>query len=158
VAAGLLPSRVWLADELERKFQKWLPQGISQPRIHLEQDRLVIACKVRRGALAGVASTEVGVWVTEDHRLALSIDALRAGLIPLPASDMFEPVVRRLQRDGQRIEWGNSQGKDVLVLDLFSESGDRQAEDQPVRQLDSVEVLPGKLRVRGRQVDQPAVR
>lgn len=147
----------WLADELERKYRAWLPSGISQPRVHLEDGRLLIACRVQLEYFSGVASTSASLFVTDDHRLAIWLESLRAGLIPLPFADLLEPTVARIQRDGTRIEWGNARGHDVLLVDLFATpDADRPGTNTETRELRTVEILPGRLKVSGIRRERPA--
>jgi hypothetical protein len=143
----------WLADEWERKYRQLLPPGFSRPRLHLAPDGAEAACQVDLGPLHLVANGAVRVFPTEDDRLAIAVDALRVGRVPLPATDLLEPLVSRLQRDRRGVEWRQLDGADVLVMDPFDLADDDNRLRSPTeRRLQVVELGNKELRLKGVQV------
>ncbi|MFN0055192.1 MAG: hypothetical protein ACKV0T_23710 [Planctomycetales bacterium] len=145
----------WLADELPTKYAEWLPEGIAAPRVQFEQGALQIAFQAKRDYWSGVVSARVRAWVAGPNELALEIQSLKAGLIPIPLDDAIDSIVEEMNRQGWRLEWKQSSGKDVLVvwLDRLGSSGD---EPRPV--LEGIELLPGRLRVSGSRERPTATR
>lgn len=147
----------WLADEWERKYRQLLPAGFSRPRLRLAEEGAQAACQVEVGPLNVVANGAVRVFATEDDRLAIAIDALRVGRVPLPATDLLEPMVSRLQRDRRGVEWRQVDGVDVLVMDPFDLADDDDRKRSPTeRRLQVVELRQGELRIKGVQVPRKA--
>lgn len=143
----------WLADEWERKFRELLPPGFSRPRLHFAPDGAQAACRVDLGPLQLVANVAVRVFPTEDHRLAIADDALRVGRVPLPATDLLEPLVNQLQQDRRGVEWRQMDGVDVLVMDPFDLADDDNRQRSPTeRRLEVVELGNSELRLKGVQV------
>lgn len=143
----------WLADEWERKYRQLLPPGFSRPRLHFSPDGAQAACRVDLGPLHLVANGAVRVFPTDDHRLAIAVDALRMGRVPLPATDLLEPLVSRLQRDRRGVEWREMEGSDVLVMDPFDLADDDNRKRSPTeRRLEVVELGNSELRLKGVQV------
>jgi len=143
----------WLADEWERRYRHLLPPGFSRPRLHFAPEGVQAACQVEVGPTQAVANTAVRVFPTEDHRLGFAVDSLRMGRLPLPVTDLLEPLVNQLQKDRQLVEWRQLEGSDVLVLDPFAMAaeGDRK-QSHIEHRLEVIELGPGELRVKGRQV------
>ncbi|MFN6103234.1 MAG: hypothetical protein ACK5EA_02105 [Planctomycetaceae bacterium] len=143
----------WLADEWERKYRQLLPPGFGRPRLHFTPDGAQAACRVELGPLRFVANGSVRVFPTEDHRLAIAVDALRMGRVPLPATDLLEPLVNQLQHGRRGVEWRQMDGADVLVMDPFDLADDDNRNRSPTeRRLEVVELGSSQLRLKGVQV------
>lgn len=132
----------WLAEELHQKYPDWLPPGVAQPRVRFSEGVLSLAFQFERGRWGGVVSVEVRPWVPEPNRLALEIRSARVGLVPIPLDTFSEDLSDAFEKLGWRIQWKQSQGHDVLVVDL------QGAEDRrPLLQAVSVE--SARLRIAG---------
>lgn len=143
----------WLADEWERKYRQLLPPGFSRPRLHFAPEGAEAACQIEVGPLRFVANGAVRVFPTEDDRLAIAVDALRLGRLPLPATDLLEPLVNQLQQDRRGVEWRQMDGVDVLVMDPFDLADDDDRKRSATeRRLQVVQMGQGELRLKGVQV------
>ena len=78
----------WFAEELPTRYAGLLPEGISDPRLRIEQDGAWIAFRARRGMWSGVVNCRLKAWVAAPNELAIEIQSLRAGLIPIPVDDV----------------------------------------------------------------------
>jgi hypothetical protein len=83
-------------------------------------------------------------WVSEPNKLALEISGVKAGALPLPLDSVLKKIEGQIQSRGWRVEWRQTAGNDVLVID-FSR-GDKKRSI-----LKSVQVADGKVRVSGRK-------
>lgn len=138
----------WLAEELPVKYAGWLPPEVAFPRVKFEKDSVLLAFQGRQGMWRGVVSARVRPWVTGPNQLALEIQSLRIGLVPLPLDEVLGEFVKNMNSAGWRMQWRNSGKKDVLVVDL--DEGDlAENHDRPV--LEVVELAPNCLQISGRR-------
>jgi hypothetical protein len=113
----------WLVEELHQpKFQKLLPEGVREPRVDIEPDLVRIGFRMKYKAWDGVASALVRPWITEDGQLAVQVDGVRAGVVPVPLEDTLHQLSGQLERAGYPVSWRQSDGQDVAVIDLASAS------------------------------------
>ncbi|MBW3540807.1 MAG: hypothetical protein KY476_11090 [Planctomycetes bacterium] len=134
----------WLAEELPRHFAERLPKGVSEPRIDLEQDAIRIGARVEHGAYNGVVSLKLRAWVPEDNQLAVEIETVRAGLLPVPLDEVFDELTRRIQRAGHEVAWHQADGHDVAVIHL----NPRELKSSV---LEAVEFVEGAVKMTGRR-------
>lgn len=132
----------WLAEELPEKFADWLPPEISNPRVKFDSDVLYLAFHARDGAWEGVVSAKVGVRLAGTNQLALEIQSLRAGLVPIPPDDALSQLLQDMRKLGWRVQWQRSSKGDVLLVDLRQDDS-----SQPT--VESIEVRPKALRISG---------
>jgi hypothetical protein len=134
----------WLADELPGKYAELLPENVSAPRIKFEKDGLRIAFRTSRGPWSGIVSGRLNVWVPSPNELAVQVQSLSAGLVPIPVDEFSGKLVEALGISGWRTEWKQSTGGDVLVVALDEAESARA---QP--RLEAVELQSGRLRISG---------
>lgn len=149
-------ANAWLAEDLPAQYSEWLPPGVSAPRVRFEKDQLQFAFHTRRGLWSGVISGKLRVWVSRPNELAFEIQSLNAGLIPIPVDDAVGDFVNEMNSAGWRLEWRSSKGGDALVLSLDQVGSEGDTPDHPV--VESVELLPGRLRVIGGRREELASR
>lgn len=137
----------WLADELPVKYPKWLPKGVVDPRVRFEQDSLRLAFRTGTGLWSKTISARLKVWVAGPNELALEIESLNAGLVPIPIDDVVSDLIDSLNKEGWRIEWREAHGRDVLVVALGTEPSEGDDPRQAV--VESVELDRGRLSVTG---------
>lgn len=138
----------WLADELPARFAEWLPETIEEPRVKFVPDGIWIAFRTKRGAWSGVLSSKARVWVAGPNSLAIEIESVNAGLLPIPVDEALGTIVRDLNEQGWRAEWKQSSRGDALVLSL-DEMDSSGSSERPI--LEAIELTEGKLRVSGRR-------
>lgn len=134
----------WLEDELPTKYPQWLPSEFSHPRIHCDGESLWLAGTLKRSYWQGVISCRLKPWITKTNQIALEIERVQAGQIPIPVDSLLEKLVDRARNNGWQIRWNQAGRHDVLVLHLDEKLGS----DLLIEQL-SVE--QGKIMVSGRR-------
>lgn len=135
----------WLVEELHNpKYAGLVPRSVSEPRVLLRQEQILIGFRVSQRRWDGVVSLRLRPWVPEPNQLALEVQSVKVGLIPYPLDDLLEDISVQLAAEGIRSEWRQMDGNDVLVVHL--DRGDR--ERLPV--LEAIEVGDGEIRVSGR--------
>jgi hypothetical protein len=133
----------WLIEELHQpKYDKLLPEGVREPRVHIEPDLVRIGFRMKYKAWDGIASALVRPWITDDGKLAVQIDGVRAGVVPVPLEDTLHELSGQLEEAGYPVSWRQSEGRDVAVIDLAG------ATERPVV-LESLVVGDGVVRVIG---------
>ena len=132
----------WLAEELHRKYADAVPKGVSEPRVNLVEDSIEIGFHYRHKDWNGIVSLRLKPWVPEENQLALEIESIKAGLVPIHLDDVIKELSAKLKADSWKLEWSQSNGNDVLIVHFESEK-----EDEPV--LTGVQVDKGVVRVRG---------
>lgn len=137
----------WFIEELDGtkgKYADLLPAEATSPRVKIDGDAVLIGFRYTSSQWSGVVSLRVRPWVPEPNKLALEISGVKAGALPLPLDSVLKKIEGQIQSRGWRVEWRQTAGNDVLVID-FSR-GDKKRSI-----LKSVQVADGKVRVSGRK-------
>jgi len=108
----------WLAVDLVENHPGALPRGISNPRVAIEPDRVMLACRARRGELDSVVSLTVEPYLAEPNVMALRIRKARAGLLPLPLDRVLSYISRAANRLDLRLQWRQADGDPVALVSL----------------------------------------
>ena len=132
----------WLAEELHQKYSKWLPEGVKEPRVQFGPDSLELAFQYQKGVWSGVISAQLRPWVSSPNRLAIEVQSVKAGLVPIPLDDLVLAVSRELARAGWQVECTRNDDNDVLIVQFGS--GDT---DQSI--LETVNLEARVLRISG---------
>ncbi len=133
-----------------------LPEGISEPRISFDTDRIRLAFRYGRGLFSTVIGIDLRVWLAVQERtdLVLELEGFRAGALPISARSVLEKVSEFGRQCGIGVTWYRDQetGHPVAVL--------RFQDDQPkpTLELQAVQPEPGALTIRGRSTDTGPVR
>jgi len=93
----------WLAEELPGQYRDWLPDGVREPRVRFDDGTLELAFQYDKGTWRGVVSGKVRPWVSGPGEIALEIQSLRAGLVPIPLDEVLQEVATELNNVGWRI-------------------------------------------------------
>jgi hypothetical protein len=136
----------------EHTTENPLPEGISEPRISLEADRIRLAFRYGSGWLSTVISIDMRAWrvVTQPNVLALEFQALHAGALPISAQSLLERVYEAARQQNIDPTWYRFNGHPVLLLRF---QADR---NNPTFQLQELELHPSMLRITGRSFDTTA--
>jgi hypothetical protein len=135
----------WFIEELDGtkgKYADLLPAEAKSPRMKIEGDAVLVGFKYSSSQWSGVVSLRVRPWVPEPGKLALEISGVKAGELPIPLDNVLKGIEGQLKSRGWRVEWRQTDGNDVLVVD-FGAGGKKRSV------LKSVEVADGKVRVAG---------
>ena len=133
----------WLAEELHQKYPNLLPPGVRNPRVRLDDGSIQVGFQYESRQWSGIVSLRLKAWVPKPNDLAIAVESIQAGLMPVPLDRVLEQVSRELKTSRWRSEWTQVDGDDVLIVHL-----DGTGDDQPA--LESVQVEPGVLRISGR--------
>ncbi|MFO0876934.1 MAG: hypothetical protein U0840_06140 [Gemmataceae bacterium] len=132
--------------------EKLLPDGISEPRVVFEQDRLRLSFRYRSGLLNSVVSISMRVWLPriETNLVAVQIEGFQAGAMPFTAQWLLERISESARQQGIEVTWYRLDGLPVALL--------RFQADQPrsTLQLKGIQLEQGRITVHGRSSDESA--
>lgn len=134
----------WLAEDLVTHFADQIPKGVHEPRVVFEPDRATFAFQLDQGPVRSVVWVVVSVRMAEQNVLALTIEKIRAGVVPIPAEKLLEPITAHARARGLDIRW-EQDGDLPMALIRY----DPNARRRDVV-LEKLEILEGQVRLSGR--------
>ncbi len=138
----------WFLEELRQaKYKDIVPEGISDPRLAIRKGLLQLGFRYRKNGWSGIVSLRLKPWIEGENQLAVEIESIQAGIVPIPLEDVLRDLSLQLVEAGWDISWNHAQGNDVMVINLNK----NQTPKSPV--LESLKVAEGEVRVRGRRKD-----
>ena len=141
----------WLMEELPRAFPRLLAYGAKEPRIKVEDDRILAAVRFQRGQIDTVISCEATVELTEQpNMLALRLFNLRAGAIPLPLNKFVRGISKEAAKGGLDIDWDFTDSGPVALVMIPPE--DPRYHASPVV-IESVNLVRGAMVLAGHTGD-----
>jgi hypothetical protein len=148
-----------LAEGLLRKEAPW-PDGLSAPRLSLEEDRILFGFRYGRGQLSAVIWLEVRPWlaVQDPNVLALELVSLHAGAIPISSHWLLEKAAEAARSQKIDVNYYRYNKHPVLVLRF---QADRSNPTFHLHQLKVIGPLNGSLgfvRIAGQPPDQAGER
>jgi hypothetical protein len=137
----------WLVEELPKKFPMLLANGASDPRILIEDGRVLAAVQYKNRHIDTVISCEILVSLTEQpNMLAVRLNHLRAGALPLPLNSFLQGITREAAKGGFDIHWDMTAEGPVALVAVPSEHPGYAV--TPVI-VESVQLVEGELRLAG---------
>lgn len=139
----------WLSRQLPLRFPTLAARGLQEPRIQIEDNRAVVAARYRDHRFDAVLSCELSVQLTDHpNRLAVTVESIKAGALPLPVSRFKERIVQFAERAKIALEWDEeADGGSTALLDLAI--GSPGTDDDP-RVIEWIELADQQLSVAGR--------
>lgn len=137
----------WLMEELPRRYGNRIPRGVSDPRVQFDDGLVRIGFQLTSSTFAGIVSLDLRPTVPEPNRLAIAVESLSAGLLPLAPASFTDDVSKQLDRYQVEHEWKVEEGFQVLYVTIVPNRGDR-----PI--LEEIAVGDERLRIAGHR-EQP---
>lgn len=132
----------WLAEDLHAKFSGLVPPGVRDPRVQFGAGAVHVGFRYEEPNWGGVVSVRVKPWIREPNQLAVEIESVRAGLVPIPLDHLLHEISERFETEGWHMEWRRHASNDVVVLYF-----DSVAPGDPV--LEAIEIGNGWARIAG---------
>jgi hypothetical protein len=134
----------WFLEELSQsKDRDVVPEGVSEPRLAIHDGYLQMGFRFQRKGWSGIVSLRLKPWIEDQNQLAIEIESIRAGIVPVPLEEMLHQLTQKLVDEGWEVKWNHANGHDVAVINLNK----KRNPDSPV--LDSLTVADGEVRIRG---------
>lgn len=134
----------WLAEDLVTHFADQIPPGVRDPRVMFENDRVTLAFQYEEGPVMSVVWVVLGVSVPRPNELALTIEKIRAGVLPVPAEQILDRITAFARSRGIEVAWSHVQGRPVATIRYTPDSNRRDVI------LELVEISQGKIRLWGK--------
>jgi hypothetical protein len=138
-------------DFIHSNFDKQiLPDDVSDPRIALEADRIRLAFRYHVGRWSTVLSISMRVWLAaeEPNVVALELQGMRAGSLPVSPQLLLERLTDAADRNNIKVSWYRHKGNPVALLRFQSEP----QHSSPVV-LEHLDLYPGKVYISGLSVE-----
>jgi hypothetical protein len=128
-----------------------LPQGISEPRVSFEQDRIRLGFRFGSPPWSTLVTLDFRVWLaqSEPNVVVLELKSVHAGALPISAQSLLEDLSETLRRHNIQVSWYRHQGYPTAALKFQND------QPRPTCQLLQVELKPGILTVWGQSSESP---
>ena len=136
----------WLAEDLVTHFADLLPPEVREPRFVFEVDRVTLAFQLDQGPVDSVIWVVARARVPEENVVALTLEKIRAGVLPIPSEKIIDRITQHAWRQGLDLRWEREEGLPVAVIRYSPHSG----RDDVV--LEQLQLRNGQLRLAGRSV------
>jgi hypothetical protein len=138
----------WLIHQLPKIFARVLPKGVKEPRVVLQEGKVLAAARYQDSRFDTVVSFELDVQLTaEPNVLAIEIRELKAGALPLPVGRFRDSISRWAARDSLEVRWDTNSSNDPIAL-VTVPSDHESYLKKPVI-VESVTLTQGALRLAG---------
>jgi hypothetical protein len=140
----------WLAEDfVESRLAQGLPSEIRDPRIAFRPGKILLAFRYGNDEWGTVVSVEAKVWVCkkEPNVIAVEVEDLRAGALPLTHKVVMEQITEGARNQNIDVQWYRNEGNPVALLRL---QADRR---EPSIQLQDLEIRQGSIFLKGRSLD-----
>ncbi len=134
----------WLAEDLITQFADILPAGVHDPCVAFEWDRLTVGFLLDRGPARTVITLEMRAKVEADDTIALTIESVRAGALPVPIESLLERISDRTRDFGLVLTWRKDGNKQVALVRYRPNIGRKDVV------LEEIQIIEGQIRLAGR--------
>src|SRR5262245_40325882 len=92
--------------------EKSLPEGISEPRVAIEKEKIRLAFRYGNESWSTVISIDLRVWLAprESNVVVLELQALRAGSLPISAQSLLDRVAEAARQHNMELTWYRHKG------------------------------------------------
>jgi hypothetical protein len=146
----------YLAEHfVQSHFDKeFLPEGMSQPRIVIDSDKIRVAFRYGKGLWSTIVSINLRVWLVkgEPNVVAMKLVGFHAGALPVSAQSLLESITQTCQKNGIGVDWYRDDGAPVALLRFQAE------QPHPTLELETIKLEPGAIRIEGRTKDPSSLR
>jgi hypothetical protein len=135
----------WLAEDLVTHFADQLPPEVHEPRVVFELDRVTLAFQLEHGPLSSVIWVVARPHVPEGNVLELTLEKIRAGVLPVPAEGILDRITDHARNHGLDVCWRT--GAEGFPIVTIRYTPDSERDDV---KLEQVQIHRGQIRLAGR--------
>lgn len=131
------------------KPAKILPDFLQEPRLSMEHDRLRFAFRLGSGKFSTVVSADLKLWLAKDEPnvMAIQINGLKAGAIPVSMISVFDKMLDHARQNGIDANWYRYKGSPVVVIRFQADQA------RPTMLFQALEVEKGTITIRGKNLE-----
>src|SRR5262249_10457837 len=124
--------------------EKLLPESITAPRVAVETDKLRLAFRYGVPPWSTIISIDLRVWLArkEPNVIALELQGLHAGSLPINAQSLLEQITEIARGSGIEVTWYRHNGNPVALLRF-------QSDNRPAVPLQKLELRHGTITIAG---------
>ena len=145
----------WLIDQLPHRCPKLVAKGLKDPRVVIDQDELLAAVRIQNTRLDAVVSCELKVQLTDQpNRLAITVEAIRVGALPIPISQVKQRITKFASQMGLTLQWQHDGDQSIVLVDL----PDRyETESKESVMIESIALSENQINISGRTGDVDSI-
>jgi hypothetical protein len=136
-----------------RMNEKALPEGVSEPRVAIENDRLRLSFRYGKGICSTVVSIDLRVWLVarESNVVAVELLGLHAGAVPWSTQSLLDYITESCHQLNLDVTWYRNRGNPVALLRW------QAGESAPRIQLCRLDLQDGQVTIAGRSLPEGGV-
>jgi len=135
----------WLAEDLVTHFADQFPPEVHEPRVVFEVDRVTLAFQLDQGPFSSVIWVVARPHVPEGNVLELTLEKIRAGVLPVPADRILDRISEHARAHGLDVRW--NRGEEGYPIVTLRYTPDSERDDI---KLEQVQIQSGQIRLAGR--------
>lgn len=140
-------------ETLDRKaggLSGLLPDGLNDPRVSIEGDRLRLAGRYGTGLWSTVLSVELRAWLVkgEMNTVALELVGMWAGALPLGTQSVLDAISETARDSNVVVTWFRRDGHPVGILRFYAD------QVRPTTQIRTFKIEGDSLTVAGRALHE----
>ena len=134
----------WLAEDLVTHFADQLPPEVHEPRVRFELDQVTLAFGLDQGPVRSVIWVVARPHVPGPNVLELTIEKIRAGMLPVPAEKVLDRITQHARAQGLDVTWKCEGELPVAVIRYTPHDGRDDVK------LERIDIREGQIRLGGR--------
>ena len=107
----------WIQSTLPRKYPRFRFAEIENLCLSFQQDKIQIAFRVKQAVIPVVVCIQLAPFITHDEKnIAIRLEKIRTGLIPLPKKRATDQVTQALGKAQVPVVWTVENGQPLGLL------------------------------------------
>lgn len=134
----------WLAVDMPRKFPKWQPKEIEQPRVAIDRQDAKLVFKLETPRLSGIVVASLDFFCTRrTNEIGIRFRSVRSGVLPIPVHRFADRITATMRESRVDVSWTEMDGDPVALVVL---------PDEVTRRLQSSRVILRNIEVQQDQI------
>jgi hypothetical protein len=133
----------------EHAAERPLPEGISEPRVSFDTDRVQLGFRYGAGTWSSIISLDIHAWLVakEPNMVGLEFLGMRAGALPISTHSWLERQLDAIRQRDIEASWYRHDGNPVLLLRFQADRSN------PTFRLQELSIRPGTITITGHSIE-----